>query len=73
MAVIAARIDRSGYYDTSGVSRTLGMSYGAIVRARKEGLLRSTKCGARTLYRGDWIEAWLAGDEQSAPAEVVGA
>jgi hypothetical protein len=71
MAVTAAKIDRSGYYDTNGVSRTLGVSYGSIVRARREGLLRSTKSGARTLYRGDWIEDWLAGTPPTVEAEAV--
>jgi hypothetical protein len=69
--VTAAKIDRSGYYDTNGVSRTLGVSYGSIVRARREGLLRSTKCGARTLYRGDWIEDWLVGTPPAVEAEAV--
>jgi hypothetical protein len=53
------------------VSRTLGVSYGSIVRARREGLLRSTKSGARTLYRGDWIEDWLAGTPPTVEAEAV--
>jgi hypothetical protein len=71
--VTAAKIDPSGYYDTNGLSRTLGLSYGSIVRARREGLLRSTKCGARTLYRGDWVEDWLTGVEQPTPAEATSA
>jgi hypothetical protein len=71
--VTAAKIDRQGYYDTNGLSRTLGVSCASILRARREGLLRSSKCGARTLYRGDWVEDWLTGAEQAAPAESVGA
>jgi hypothetical protein len=73
MTVTGAKIERDAYYDTNGLCQTLGLRYGSIERARREKTLRFTKRGGRTLFRGNWIEDWLAGAEQAAPAGSVGA
>ena len=66
--VLAAKIDRDSYYDDEALRRILGLRRGAVQRARLGGELRSTRAGGRILYRGNWVEDWLNGDNPEAEA-----
>jgi hypothetical protein len=65
-----ARIEPDAIYDDGSLRLSLGLTAATLARARRRGELRSTRKGARTLYIGRWVLAWLAGegaDEVTAP------
>lgn len=55
----------TAFYDDSTLVRQMGLTYGAIDRARKSGELRFTKRGGRTLFLGAWVQSWLACETQT--------
>jgi len=59
--MIAARIESDHFYDDVWLKLTLGVPYNTSKRARQAGQLRSTRRGGRILFRGSWVEEWLAG------------
>jgi hypothetical protein len=46
-------------YDDSLFCLQLGLSIDSVVKGRRSGLLRFARVGKRTLYRGDWVMAWI--------------
>jgi len=65
----AANINPEAVYDDGSICAALGLSPGALTRARREGTLRFSRKGRRTFYLGRWILDWLAADvEQGARA-----
>jgi hypothetical protein len=52
-------LDSDAIYDDDALRRVLGLSPSSLATARRNGKLRYTKQGQRTLYRGAWILAWL--------------
>ncbi len=61
------RIETDALYDDGALHLSLGLSLGAIEKARKSGELRSTRRGGRPLYLGQWVHQWLT----SEPAEAA--
>lgn len=59
--MIAVRLEPDHFYDDVWLRLTLGLPYNTIKRARLEGRLRSTRRGGRILFKGSWVESWLAG------------
>jgi hypothetical protein len=53
------RIDPQALYDDGTLRLTLGLTDAALARARRSGALRYSRCGLRTLYRGQWLLDWL--------------
>jgi hypothetical protein len=68
--MIAARLEPDHFYDEPALRTTMGLRYNTMRRARLDGQLRSTRRGGAILYRGDWVMAWLEG--QDAPANPTG-
>jgi len=62
-------IDPAALYDDGALSLALDMPSATIQRARRDGLLRYTRRGRRTLYLGKWVLEWLTGDPK--PREVT--
>ena len=60
------RIDPDAIYDDGALVLTLGLTYAAIARARRNKRLRYTRNGRRILYRGQWIIDWLESDARRA-------
>jgi hypothetical protein len=60
-------------YDDGPLVLDLGMSGGALAKARRSGALRYTRKGGRVLYLGRWILDWLEKDEASAAPAMEGA
>ena len=65
-------IDHEALYDDAALSKALGLSRGAMERARRAGKLRFTRNGGRVLYLGAWVLDWLVADE-SRQRQGVGA
>lgn len=65
------RIEPDAIYDDNAIRSTLGLSGGAIDRARREGRLRHTRAGGRILYLGRWILDWLTADGTTVAKEGV--
>lgn len=53
------QIQRNGIYTDGPLVLGLGLTHAALARARRTGELRFTKVGKQTLYRGEWVLAWL--------------
>ena len=49
----------SAIYDDATLRLGLGLTSATLARARREGRLRFTRKGRRTLYRGQWVLDWL--------------
>jgi hypothetical protein len=66
-------IDPDALYDEPTIRLNLGITSGALQKARKAGELRFTRRGGKTRYFGRWLIAWLSGEpvEQSEPAHAV--
>lgn len=62
-------IKPDGYYDQSAVEKLLGISKRAIGCACKSGALRVSERGGRRFFRGDWLIAWLEGDNSNSTNE----
>jgi len=51
-----------------------GMRPGSLLKARKSGQLKFTTKGGRVHYLGEWLLAWLTGEDENQPEpELVGA
>jgi hypothetical protein len=46
-------------YDDGSLRQALGLAPATLAAARRAGTLRFTRTGKRTLYKGEWILAWL--------------
>ncbi len=56
-----ARIDPDGIYHDGEARLLLGLTDATMRRARREGHLRFSRQGTRTIYRGQWLIDWLEG------------
>jgi hypothetical protein len=54
-------IDPAAVYDDGSLLLTLDIPAGTLARARRNGELRYTRQGRRTLYLGKWVLDWLEG------------
>jgi hypothetical protein len=52
-------IEPNGLYDDTSLYEALGLTPNALASARRKGTLRYARQGKRTLYKGEWILAWL--------------
>ncbi len=59
------RIDPDGIYDDLALYQALSISTATLARARRDGSLRYTRKGNRTLYLGRWVMDWLTSDAQA--------
>lgn len=55
------QIDPAGIYD-DGIALALGVQSTTLARARREGRLRFSRQGRRTLYLGQWLLDWVTKD-----------
>jgi hypothetical protein len=55
-------INPTGIYDDALLRDVLGVSGQTLARARRDGQLRFTQKGKRTLHLGSWVLAWLEAD-----------
>jgi hypothetical protein len=53
------RIEPEALYDDGSLRQALGLTSASLAAARRGGLLRFTRQGKRTLYKGAWILTWL--------------
>jgi hypothetical protein len=62
-------IDPDAIYDDGALALALDLPSATIRRARREGRLRHTRRGRRTLYLGKWVMEWLTADhaERTVP------
>jgi hypothetical protein len=65
------RIEPDGLYDDGTLRLLLGLACGTTARARREGSLRFSRRGNRTLYKGAWILAWIEGARTGEPGVEV--
>lgn len=66
----AYQIDPAAVYDDGALNVALGLSSAAIAQGRRDGTLRYTRKGQRTLYLGQWILDWLAADARQGVAHA---
>jgi hypothetical protein len=52
-------IEPEALYDDGALRQALGLTAATLAAARRVGTLRYTRTGRRTLYKGEWILAWL--------------
>jgi hypothetical protein len=52
-------IEPATVYDDSALRLALGITSATLSNARRNGCLRFTRKGKRTLYLGEWVLAWL--------------
>jgi hypothetical protein len=62
MTSLPIRIKPDGLYDDNLLYAALELSAATLARARREGRLRFTRQGRRTLYLGQWLLDWLRSD-----------
>jgi hypothetical protein len=67
MATDTFRIYPTGVYDDAMLYQTLELSKATLARARRDGQLRYTRKGNRTLYLGEWVLDWLRQSSGEAP------
>jgi hypothetical protein len=60
----AVSIEPTAVYDDGALFLSLGLSANVLSAARRDGTLRFTRKGHRTLYLGRWVLDWL---EEEAP------
>ena len=53
------RIEREAIYYDATARHLLGLPGATLARARRCGALRYMRCGARFVYLGEWLLAWL--------------
>jgi hypothetical protein len=46
-------------YDDGSLRQALGLTTATLAAARRARTLRFSRTGKRTLYKGEWILAWL--------------
>lgn len=68
--VSAYVIPDDSIFDDEGLTKTLGIRFGSIEKARKAGELKYTRRGGRILYLGRWVKDWLTHEEQEQPIGV---
>lgn len=68
MSLSPITIQPNAVYEDGDIRLALGLTSTAMAKARRTGVLRFARQGNRTLYRGEWLLAWL--DTVSARAEV---
>ncbi len=61
-------IEPTGVYTDGDLVLGLGVAHATLIRARREGRLRFTRQGHRTLYLGRWVLDWLEGREPAPGA-----
>jgi len=61
------RIEPEALYDDGSLRQAIGVTPAALAAARRAGLLRYSRAGKRTLYKGEWISAWLESTAALAP------
>jgi hypothetical protein len=72
--VAPCHIDPHGVYDDGAVLLALGIPTATLIRARREGRLRFSRQGRRSLYLGQWLIDWLTADSTvGAGREVANA
>jgi hypothetical protein len=59
--VSSVSIQPDAFYDER-LFQALEVSAATLARARREGCLRYTRKGKRTLYQGQWVLDWLGAD-----------
>ena len=69
--VTAARIHPDALYDDLSLYLELGLSPGAVARARRTGRLRHSRQGKRSYYLGQWVLDWLRADGDSTDRKDV--
>jgi hypothetical protein len=62
--VTPALIDPKSVYDDGSLVLALDIPFATLSRARREGHLRFSRKGKRTLYLGQWVIDWLMKDER---------
>ena len=65
------RIDPMAFYSDASLRLELGIRATALERGRRSGELRYTQRGGRILYRGEWIDRWLANEPAVAALASV--
>lgn len=60
--------DPDGFYTDDALKQTLGISFVALARARRIGVLKFVRKGRCILYRGDWVLDWLDTNDRHADA-----
>jgi hypothetical protein len=65
------RIEPDAIYDDGAVVLALDIPSATLARARRDGRLRYTRQGRRTLYLGQWVLEWLAADATPASGKGV--
>jgi hypothetical protein len=68
--VSAYVIPDDSLFDDEGLTKTLGIRFGSIEKARRSGELKYTRRGGRYLYTGKWVKDWLTHEEQPQPVGV---
>jgi hypothetical protein len=73
-AAYPVQIIADAWYTKDQLIELLGLSGPAMDQARYRRELRFTKRAGQILFRGAWVESWLAGEpiEQRKPAGVDG-
>lgn len=69
--IAPCHIDSQGVYDDGAVVIALDIPSATLARARRDGRLRYTRQGRRTLYLGQWLLDWLAAGASSADRQEV--
>ncbi len=64
----AIQIAPEALYDDDLLFATLEVSAATLARARRDGRLRYTRQGRRTLYLGRWVLEWLVADARQEVA-----
>lgn len=62
------RLDPDAVYSDGELRMLLGITDAALSRAKREGRLRCSRQGKRTIYRGAWIISWLEADADQRAA-----
>jgi hypothetical protein len=65
-------IEPEALYDDSALRLTLGVTSATLANARRTGMLRYSRRGKRTLYKGSWILAWLELFYRATPCATRG-
>ncbi len=60
-------IEPEALYDDGALRQCIGLTPATLAAARRDGTLRHTRKGKRTLYKGEWILSWL--ESGAAPTE----
>jgi hypothetical protein len=64
-------IQPDALYDDGTLRQAIGLTAATLAAARRARLLRYTRQGKRTLYKGAWILAWLE-NAATSPQTAMG-